>query len=334
MLKRVLLPILLFSLTFLLPHKSYAQSGPCSENQGSCSAINATCNPPLLLNTDGCNDESIPNCADREWICEMPSCTYISAFGTCSNISCGQGQENTYDCSQYNGNEDACNAAGPLVCQDTNRVCEWKGAASCEPAISCGNGTIINPAINDLCHSQNSQTCSTITYDTIGNNEVCIEPDGWYCLPNSGTAYSCAACLGADCDGKELITYAQCGTCNRGGNTPFIYCNKDGVATNDPGPEENPNPLYTAIGCINVSNLTASNQSFIILGLSIGGGLSLLLIAIAGILIKTSAGNPQKLQAGRELLTAAIAGLMLIIFSAFMLRVIGIDILGIRQLGI
>ena len=47
----------------------------------------------------------------------------------------------------------------------------------------------------------------------------------------------------------------------------------------------------------------------------------------------TSAGNPDKLRAGQELLTSAVSGLILLIFSVFILRTIGIDILGITRLG-
>ena len=51
---------------------------------------------------------------------------------------------------------------------------------------------------------------------------------------------------------------------------------------------------------------------------------------IAGFQIMTSSGNPERLRAGQELLTSAVAGLILLVFSVFILRTIGIDILGIR----
>jgi hypothetical protein len=49
-------------------------------------------------------------------------------------------------------------------------------------------------------------------------------------------------------------------------------------------------------------------------------------------MISTSAGDPKKLQAGKELLTAAISGLLLLIFSVFILRIIGVEILNIPGL--
>ncbi len=63
--------------------------------------------------------------------------------------------------------------------------------------------------------------------------------------------------------------------------------------------------------------------------MGIAGGAAFLLIVVAGFQIITSSGDPKRLQAGKELLTAAIAGLVLLIFSLFILRLIGVDVLGI-----
>ena len=43
----------------------------------------------------------------------------------------------------------------------------------------------------------------------------------------------------------------------------------------------------------------------------------------------TSAGNPEQLNAGRELVSAAVTGLLLVIFSLFLLRFIGVNVIGI-----
>jgi hypothetical protein len=65
----------------------------------------------------------------------------------------------------------------------------------------------------------------------------------------------------------------------------------------------------------------------IILGLS--GGIAVILIIIGGYRIAFSHGNPEKFQAARDTITSAIVGLLFIIFSMVILRIIGFDILHI-----
>lgn len=86
--------------------------------------------------------------------------------------------------------------------------------------------------------------------------------------------------------------------------------------------------INTAIGCIDPSG-SGIFQSFFAIGSGIAGGIAFLLIILGGFQMMTSAGNPEQLNAGKELVTSAVAGLLLIIFSVFILRIIGVDILGI-----
>lgn len=92
--------------------------------------------------------------------------------------------------------------------------------------------------------------------------------------------------------------------------------------------------INTAIGCIHA---LGSQEEFLgdILkwAVGVGGGIAFLLIFYAGFMIMTSAGNPERLKAGQELLTSAISGLILLIFSIFILNFIGIDILGLGKFG-
>ncbi|KKU10263.1 MAG: hypothetical protein UX13_C0016G0020 [Candidatus Woesebacteria bacterium GW2011_GWB1_45_5] len=94
------------------------------------------------------------------------------------------------------------------------------------------------------------------------------------------------------------------------------------------------NGINTAIGCLNV---LGGQEEFLgdLLrwGVGIGGGIAFLLIVYAGFMIMTAAGNPERLKAGQELLTSAISGLVLLVFSIFILRFIGIDILGLDEFG-
>lgn len=86
--------------------------------------------------------------------------------------------------------------------------------------------------------------------------------------------------------------------------------------------------ILTAFGCIQTNPGEFIGRIFgIILGLA--GGIALLLIIYSGYRMVTAAGNPEALQGARETLTAAIVGLLFIIFSFVILEVIGVDVLRI-----
>ena len=100
-----------------------------------------------------------------------------------------------------------------------------------------------------------------------------------------------------------------------------IYC--DGTKTS----------IKTAIGCIPYSDANELVAFFLRWGVGIGGGVAFLLILAGGFTIMTSTGNPERLKGGQQLLTSAIAGLIMIIFSIFILRLIGVNILQIPGFG-
>ena len=87
--------------------------------------------------------------------------------------------------------------------------------------------------------------------------------------------------------------------------------------------------IYTAIGCIPVTDVNAFGIFVVTWGMSIAGGVAFLLIVYAGFLITTSSGKPERLKAGQQLIISAITGLLLVIFAAFIMRLIGRNILGI-----
>ncbi len=91
--------------------------------------------------------------------------------------------------------------------------------------------------------------------------------------------------------------------------------------------------IETAIGCINVASPTGFVEAILKFATGIGGGIAFLLMIIGTFQIMTSSGNPDKIKAGQELITSAITGLLLIIFSVFLLGFIGRDILGIFVAG-
>lgn len=102
-----------------------------------------------------------------------------------------------------------------------------------------------------------------------------------------------------------------------------IFCDYNGI------PEAG---IQTAIGCVPVN----STENFIkwLLPVLIGiiGGIAFLLMIYGAIQILTSAGDPQKVKGGQETITGAISGLLFTIFSLFLLRLIGVEILHIPGL--
>jgi len=121
--------------------------------------------------------------------------------------------------------------------------------------------------------------------------------------------------------------YPETCCCGRVSQTPFplptipagLLCNGD-------------TGISSAIGCIPTTDINAFVGFFLPWAIGIGGGISFLLILLAGFIITTSAGNPDKVKAGKELLTAAVSGLLLIIFSLFILELFGVRIFRIPGL--
>lgn len=68
-------------------------------------------------------------------------------------------------------------------------------------------------------------------------------------------------------------------------------------------------------------------QRVLEIAVGLGGGLALILMVIGAIKVLTSTGDQQKLNAGRDMIVAAVAGLLFIIFSVLILRFIGFNVI-------
>lgn len=88
----------------------------------------------------------------------------------------------------------------------------------------------------------------------------------------------------------------------------------------------------TTFGCI-ARNPTALVNALLPIALGAGGGLAFLLIIYGGFRLATSQGDPKAVQDAREIITGAIIGLLIMILSVFILRLVGIDILGLPIWG-
>lgn len=85
--------------------------------------------------------------------------------------------------------------------------------------------------------------------------------------------------------------------------------------------------IWSGIGCIRGDFRRFVQETVLGYGVGIAGSLALLCILYAAFSIQTSRGNPEQIKKAQELLTSCIMGLLLIIFSVFILRIIGVNLL-------
>ena len=91
--------------------------------------------------------------------------------------------------------------------------------------------------------------------------------------------------------------------------------------------------VWTSIGCVKNNLNSFIGETVFDFGIGLAGGFSLLCIIYAAFMMQSSQGNPEKLKKAQEMITSCIMGLMLIIFSVFILRLIGVNILKIPGFG-
>ena len=87
--------------------------------------------------------------------------------------------------------------------------------------------------------------------------------------------------------------------------------------------------IWTGIGCVYTDIRSFIQETVLGVGIGLAGGFSLLCMIYAAFMMQSSQGNPEKLKKAQELITSCIMGLMLVIFSVFILRLIGVNILKI-----
>lgn len=121
-------------------------------------------------------------------------------------------------------------------------------------------------------------------------------------------------------------------------NEPFELCTQlpEGSAERgkceDCAGSDGKQGVWTAIGCIQ-REPDAILRTLLRTSITIAGGIALLMILGAGFVFSTSAGNPTKVDQAKELLTAAVTGLIFIIFSVTILQFIGFTVLKIPGFG-
>jgi|GEM_PF-5840044 len=257
------------------------------------------CGAPLVCNIEGLVD--IGRCINRTW--------------------CGEEGD---ECCENN-------AYGNTICNDPNLSCEYVPPPG-QPESGDGDYRCIR-------RTNDEQECGDL-------NQVCCEidnesnPEGYELGKCNNIAFTCdeaenrcifedptcgsegAACCswfgGNGCNNNSLECSSSTNTCEEYGGTQTkdLLC-VDGKS------------IRTAIGCLQFETVQNILVFFLSWGFGVGGGFAILIIIIAAFQIMTSAGDPIKLQSGQSLLISAVSGIVMLAFSIFILRLIGVNILGL-----
>lgn len=109
------------------------------------------------------------------------------------------------------------------------------------------------------------------------------------------------------------------------------FCDNQSSASDKSGCSSciNGGGAWTSLGCVQGTISEFIGKTIFGWGIGLAGGFSLLCIIFAAFTMQSSQGNPEKLKKAQEMITSCIMGLMLIIFSIFILRLIGVNILRI-----
>lgn len=86
---------------------------------------------------------------------------------------------------------------------------------------------------------------------------------------------------------------------------------------------------WTSVGCV-YGNISSFIQETVLgWGIGLAGGFSMLCLMYGAFMMQTSRGNAESIKKAQQLITSCITGLMLTIFSVFILRLIGVSVLKI-----
>jgi hypothetical protein len=267
-------------------------------------------------------------------------CT-VKPGSTCT-IPPGRDSHEQKYCAQFDGNPAGCTGSrGNGYCQ----TCQ--APSQCLPN-SCPSTHVSSPgrcaSPSDACCIVNNisppppQNCFKCNIEPMGGNSCIPVPKNAQgtCAPYDDDIINCnTAC--------RAPVFTQL-TCDRSGAPQCIpaphgefsgtnaYTDCLAVCQRPLHPALCPDQMSvnTAIGCIPVLSNIVNFASFT-LGWSTGiaGGIAFLLIVVAGFYIMTSRGDIKKSAAGKELLGAVLAGILFLVFAAFILRIVGSDILQI-----
>lgn len=247
------------------------------------------------------------------------------------NAACGVMVTGSCDGSNFPDSSVLCPATNSICCDSLQECPLPPGAEQGEIGGPCLVG--VNPpcsngahCTNGICVAQggvgpeNTYGCQ---WDSTHNECYGVNTGG--CSSGYTTSNGCSGLSQTNCPGATPECVLSSSSSGGGNNNS----NSTSGGTGQLHCQDRPNTINTAIGCIDFSDTNALAKFFLGWALGISGGVALLLVGLASFRIATSQGDPKRLQGGQELLLSALGGLLLIVLSVFLLRFIGVDLLGL-----
>lgn len=245
-------------------------------------------------------------------------------FAACSNPC-----SSTNDCNTCSGSSYDWDCLSGECCSCLNG---WAPDYSYVGPINCA-GRVYNAA---GCYPSSPTNAPTSTPGILPSPTTVPVTGNWLCMYPGSTGSKCEMLIGLNCPNPDIIgaacftTQERCETgCTLMSPPPFISKTPiEMLCTIVPGRYG----INTAVGCFPTDSTNGMLVFILRWALGVAGGIAFLLIVFSAFLIMTSGGNAEKVKSGRELLTAALTGLVVLIFSVFILDLVGLRILQIPGL--
>lgn len=201
-----------------------------------------------------------------------------------------------------------------LDCGQVNQQCCAAGIKTAKPSIQAPNLPLIQGFVDLIYSLVNS---GSGLFDKLITNSEDLS-NSWFQRPE---CYEGGVAIknGSDCVCAKKEDYSIVVLCQGIGSKKELT---DCISCIDHG-------FWTGIGCIDYKLENFIKDKVFGWGIGLAGMISLLCIIFAAFQLQTSVGNPEKIKKAQQLLTSCITGLILIIFSIFILRLIGVSILRI-----
>lgn len=323
--------------------KEIVRTGRCTISNGSCGMLIDKCTPGIINGQGSCCDgnECFSQNLVNAYRCRRVQCMEVggecggvldfpccSPESVCLNSKCVKKDTSTLANNAIPGRNcgDGRSSETKKCCYDNKRS---KNSLKDNVKSSLGRHCILLVCTDDIVdYAFNILTYPSMgaklveTYESMNNFKVeaCKVGDPYiggtlvtseadwsnpdcYCNSSSGTQV-CKSYLANN--PSELQSCISCFN----GVSPY----------NAPG-------VWTGIGCVYTNLSDFISKTLFGIGIGFAGIIAFFCILYAGYTLQTSAGNPEKIKKAQEMLTSCIIGLLLIIFSVFILRVIGVDIL-------